>query len=82
MMKVQRDTITKLRVPKLYPRNSKCFKSLLDAQNLMQSVLRNKPAFQQHSLDGLIDKPPIPGSRLNELREKTKQKSVDLSLKH
>jgi len=41
-----------------------------------------KRAFQQHGLDGLIDKPPIPGSHPNELTDETKQKIIDLSLKH
>ena len=41
-----------------------------------------KRAFQQHGLEGLIDKPPIPGSHPNELTDETKQKIIDLSLKH
>ena len=41
-----------------------------------------KRAFQQHGLEGLIDKPPIPGSHPSELSDETKQKIVGLSLKH
>ena len=41
-----------------------------------------KRAFQQHGLEGLIDKPPIPGSHPNELSDQTKQKIVGLSLQH
>ena len=41
-----------------------------------------KRAFQQHGLEGLIDKPPIPGSHPNELSDETKQKIVGLSLQH
>lgn len=38
-----------------------------------------KRAFQLHGLDGLIDKPPIPGSHPNELTEEIKIKIIDLS---
>src|SRR5210317_1429843 len=41
-----------------------------------------KRAFQVHGLDGLINKPPIPGSHPNELSKKIKEKIIDLSLKH
>lgn len=41
-----------------------------------------KRAFQLHGLDGLIDKPPVPGSHPNELTDEIKQKIIDLSLKH
>jgi len=41
-----------------------------------------KRAFQEHGFDGLIDRPPIPGPMPHELPEKTKQKILDLSLKH
>ena len=41
-----------------------------------------KRAFQTHGLDGLIDKPPIPGSHPSELSKEIKQKIIDLSLKH
>lgn len=41
-----------------------------------------KRAFQECGLDGLIDKPPIPGSHPNELDDKIKQRIIDLSLAH
>ena len=41
-----------------------------------------KRAFQQYGFDGLIDKPPIPGSHPNELSKEVKQRIVDMSLKH
>lgn len=41
-----------------------------------------KRAFQEHGLDGLIDKPPIPGSHPNELDDKIKQRIIELSLAH
>jgi transposase len=41
-----------------------------------------KRAFQQRRLDGLIDKPSILGSHPSELSDETKQKIIDLSLKH
>lgn len=41
-----------------------------------------KRAFQLHGLDGLIDKPPIPGSHPNELSEEIKKKIIDLSIKY
>jgi hypothetical protein len=39
-----------------------------------------KRAFQQHDLEDLIDKPPIPGSHPSELSGETKQKIIDFSL--
>ena len=33
-------------------------------------------------MSGLIDRPPIPGSHPNELRDETKQKVIELSLQH
>jgi len=41
-----------------------------------------KRVFQQNGLEGLIDKPSIPGSHPNELSKKVKQRSIDMSLKH
>ena len=41
-----------------------------------------KRAFQLHGLDGLVDKPPIPGGHPNELTDEVKQKIIALSLKH
>jgi len=41
-----------------------------------------KRAFQEHGIEGLIDKPPIPGPHPNELSEDTRQKIIDLSLQH
>jgi len=41
-----------------------------------------KRAFQEFGMAGLIDRPPIPGSHPNELSEETKQKIIELSLKH
>lgn len=41
-----------------------------------------KRSFQQHGIEGLIDKPPIPLSHPNQLPEKTKKRIIDLSLEH
>ena len=41
-----------------------------------------KRSFQTHGVEGLIDKPPIPGPHPNELSEETKQKIIEVSLKH
>ena len=41
-----------------------------------------KRSFQTHGLDGLIDKPPIPGSHPSQLPETTIKQIIDLSLKH
>jgi transposase InsO family protein len=41
-----------------------------------------KRAFQEHGLEGLIDRPPIPASHPNELPEETKQRILALSLEH
>ena len=41
-----------------------------------------KRSLQLHGMDGLIDKPPIPGSHPNELTDELKQKIIDLSIKH
>lgn len=41
-----------------------------------------KRAFQEYGLEGLIDKPPIPGSHPNELPEETRNRIIELSLKH
>jgi hypothetical protein len=39
-----------------------------------------KRSFQVHGLDGLIDKPPIPGPHPNELSKKVKQNPLFLNL--
>lgn len=41
-----------------------------------------KRSFQEHGLEGLIDKLPIPASHPNEICEQTKQRIVALSLEH
>ena len=41
-----------------------------------------KRAFREHGLDGLIAKPPIPGSHPNEPDHKIKQRIIELSLAH
>jgi transposase InsO family protein len=54
---------------------------------LMHKVSRSqfyeyKRAFQEHGFDGLIDRPPIPGSHPNELSQDTKKRIIELSLRH
>jgi len=39
-----------------------------------------KRAFQEHGLEGLVDRPPIPGPHPNELPEETRAAIVDFSL--
>ena len=41
-----------------------------------------KRAFQEYGLEGLIDKPPIPGSHPNELPDETKARIIELSLQY
>lgn len=41
-----------------------------------------KRSFQEFGLEGLIDKPPIPGSHPNELSEDVKNRIIELSLEH
>lgn len=41
-----------------------------------------KRSFQEFGLEGLIDKPPIPGPHPNELSKDIKNRIVDLSLEH
>ncbi len=41
-----------------------------------------KRAFQEYGLEGLVDRPPIPGPHPHELSEETRKNIVDLSLKH
>jgi transposase InsO family protein len=41
-----------------------------------------KRAFQEFGMNGLIDRPPIPGSHPNELSDETKKKIIELSLEH
>jgi transposase InsO family protein len=41
-----------------------------------------KRSFQEYGLEGLIDRPPIPGSHPNELPEETRSRIIDLSLVH
>ena len=41
-----------------------------------------KRAFQEFGMSGLIDRPPIPGSHPNELSDETRDKIIELSLKH
>jgi len=41
-----------------------------------------KRSFQEFGLDGLIDKPPIPGPHPNELSEGIKRRIIELSLEH
>lgn len=39
-----------------------------------------KRAFQEHGLDGLVDKPPIPASHPNEVSEEARKRIIKLSL--
>jgi hypothetical protein len=41
-----------------------------------------KRAFQQHGLEGLVDKPPVPGSHPSRLSKKTTSRIIALSLEH
>lgn len=41
-----------------------------------------KRAFQEYGLEGLVDRPPIPGPHPNELPEETRAAIVSLSLEH
>lgn len=41
-----------------------------------------KRSFQTHGIEGLVDKPPLPGPHPNELPEGTKEKIIEVSLKH
>jgi len=41
-----------------------------------------KRAFQEYGIEGLIDKPPIPGSHPNELPEEKRNRIIELSLEH
>lgn len=41
-----------------------------------------KRSFQEHGLDGLVDKPPIPGSHPSQLPKKTTSRIIALSLEH
>jgi len=41
-----------------------------------------KRAFQEHGLEGLVDKPPIPATHPNQIPEATKERIVSLSLEH
>ena len=41
-----------------------------------------KRAFQQHGLEGLVDKPPVPGSHPSQLSKKTTNRIITLSLEH
>lgn len=41
-----------------------------------------KRSFQEHGLEGLIDRPPIPASHPSELPKDVKNRIIDLSLKH
>jgi transposase InsO family protein len=41
-----------------------------------------KRAFQQHGLEGLVDRPPIPGPQPNELEPAIREKIIRLSLQH
>jgi hypothetical protein len=41
-----------------------------------------KRAFQQHGLEGLVDKPPVPGSHPSQLPKKTTHRIIALSLEH
>lgn len=41
-----------------------------------------KRAFQQHGLEGLVDKPPVPGSHPSQLSKKTTNRVIALSLEH
>lgn len=54
---------------------------------LMHKVSRSqfyeyKRAFQEHGFEGLIDRPPIPGSHPNELSDDTRKRIIELSLQH
>ena len=54
---------------------------------LMHKVSRSqfyeyKRSFQEFGLEGLIDKPPIPGSHPNEISDDMKKKIIDLSLQN
>ena len=41
-----------------------------------------KRSFQQHGLEGLVDKPPVPGSHPSQLSKKTTNRVIALSLEH
>ena len=41
-----------------------------------------KRSFQEHGLEGLVDKPPIPLTHPNQLPKKTKARIIELSLEH
>ncbi len=41
-----------------------------------------KRSFQQHGLEGLVDKPPVPGSHPSQLSKKTTNRIIALSLEH
>jgi transposase InsO family protein len=41
-----------------------------------------KRAFQKHGLEGLVDKPPVPGSHPSQLPKKTIDRIIALSLEH
>lgn len=41
-----------------------------------------KRSFQEFGLEGLVDKPPVPGSHPKQVPEKTKARIIELSLEH
>ena len=41
-----------------------------------------KRSFQEHGLEGLVDKPPIPGTHPHQIPEATKDRIIGLSLEH
>jgi transposase len=41
-----------------------------------------KRSFQEHGLEGLVDKPPVPGSHPSQLSKKTTARIIELSLAH
>ncbi len=41
-----------------------------------------KRSFQEYGLEGLVDKPPIPATHPNQIRDATKERIVRLSLEH
>ena len=41
-----------------------------------------KRSFQEHGLEGLVDKPPIPATHPNQIPDTTKERIVSLSLEH
>ena len=47
-----------------------------------QQFYEIKRSFQEHGFDGLIDKPPIPGSVPTKTPPKLEKKVIDMSIEH